>query len=155
MNAQNNNENIIVGLKSEVSRQVGFKNWEADCKDYTTSHLIKSWKTCPADMVEELVWEYVEKAPLTLWKKCKSDLVGVFSKISDYTNKKGVKTRSHFTENGKYIGSVKALGDKPIGYEGNLQIKKDKFVFDATALPTCENIAQLFKPYFQVAVPEN
>lgn len=148
MTTENNNADLIIGLKSEVSRQVGFKNWEADCKDYTTSCLIKSWKSSPADMVEGLVWEYVENAPFSLWKKCKSDLVGVFSKIGEYENKKGVKSQAHFTENGKYIGSVKKLGDKPIGYEGNFQIKRDKFVFDATALPTCKSVGDLFRPYF-------
>lgn len=148
MTTENNNANLIIGLKSEVSRQVGFKNWEADCKDYTTSCLIKSWKSCPADMIEGIVWEYVENAPFSLWKKCKSDLVGVFSKIGEYENKKGVKSQAHFTENGKYIGSVNKLGDKPVGYEGNFQIKRDKFVFDATALPTCKSVGELFRPYF-------
>jgi len=138
--------NIIVGLKTEVSRQVGFKNWEADCKDYSISCLIKSWKSCPADKVGELAWEYVDNAPFSVWKKCKSDLFGVYSKIGEYENKKGVKSQAHYTHNDKYLGSVKALGDKPVGYEGNFQIKRDKFVYDPNALTTCNNVAQLFAP---------
>ena len=38
----------------------------------------------------------------------------VFSTIKPYTNAKGVSHDAHFNANGKYIGSVKKLGTKPI-----------------------------------------
>jgi hypothetical protein len=38
----------------------------------------------------------------------------VFSTIKPYTNAKGVSHDAHFNANGKYIGSVKKLGTKPL-----------------------------------------
>ena len=35
------------------------------------------------------------------------------TEIGEYENKKGVKSMAHFNENGKYIASVRAKGDKP------------------------------------------
>jgi len=37
----------------------------------------------------------------------------LLTKIGEYKNKKGVVSLAHFNANGKYIGSVKARGDKP------------------------------------------
>jgi hypothetical protein len=126
----NANTNVIIGLKTEVSRQVGLKNWENSCKDYTTECLIKSWKEGRyVDKTEKLAWDYVENAPFTIWKSLKSDLIGIYSKIDVYENKKGVKSQAHYSQNNKYLGSVKALGDKPIGYLGNFQITKEHFKF--------------------------
>ena len=38
----------------------------------------------------------------------------VNSTIKDYTNKRGVVSKAHYSAYGNYIGSVKKLGDKPI-----------------------------------------
>ena len=35
------------------------------------------------------------------------------TKIGEYENKKGVVSMAHFNANGKYVGSVRAKGDKP------------------------------------------
>ena len=35
------------------------------------------------------------------------------TKIGEYLNKKGIKSLAHFSQNDKYIGSVKSRGDKP------------------------------------------
>jgi hypothetical protein len=37
-----------------------------------------------------------------------------YTTIGEYTNKKGVVSRCHYTPNGKYYGSVKAKGDTPV-----------------------------------------
>lgn len=37
-----------------------------------------------------------------------------YSTIKPYTNAKGVSHDAHFNANGKYIGSVKKMGSKPI-----------------------------------------
>jgi hypothetical protein len=137
-------EVLVNSLKGQVSRQVGLKEWESSCKDHTKEALLKSWKYVPVDKVEELIWDYLENAPFTMWKKCNSEAFGIKSTIGEYTNKKGEISKAHFTQNGKYIDSVKKLGEEPIYYEGNFRIKKDKFRIDLTVLPTCENITQLF-----------
>ena len=135
---------IINSLKGEISRQVGLKDWEHKCKDHTTNALLKSWRKVPMDNVEELIWDYMKTAPFSLWKKCNSELLGVRSTIGEYTNKKGEKSQAHFTDNGNYIGSVKKLGEEPIYYEGNFQIRKDTFKVDLKNMCCAENITQLF-----------
>ena len=139
----NANSNLIIGLKTEVSRQVGLKGWESSCKDYTTACLIKSWQE--SNNPEKLAWDYIENAPFTTWKSIKSDLIGIYSKIDVYENKKGVKSQAHYTQNDKYLGSVKSLGDKPVGYTGHFQITKEHFEF-IPFTENCKNVADFFCP---------
>jgi hypothetical protein len=146
MTTTTNNTDLICGLKTEISRQVGKKNWEGDCKDFITGCLFKAWKKLEYAEIMELAWDLIETAPYQTWTTVKSDLMGVFSKIGEYTNKKGIKSQAHFSQNGKYLGSVKALGDKPIGYMGNFRITRETFVFDTTNIHTFTDITQLFIP---------
>ena len=141
-----NNTQLICGLKSEISRQVGKKDWESHCRDYTTICLFKAWKKLEYAEIMDLAWDYLENAPFQIWKTVKSDLMGIYSKIGEYTNKKGIKSQAHFSQNGKYLGSVKNLGDKPIGYMGNFRITRETFIFDTTELQTFTDIKQLFIP---------
>jgi hypothetical protein len=141
-----NNTELICGLKSEISRQVGKKNFEAECNDFTTRCLFQAWKKLEYAEIMDLAWEYVETAPFQIWKTVKSDLLGIYSKIGEYTNKKGIKSQAHFSQNGKYLGSVKKLGDKPIGYMGNFRITREAFIFDTTNIQTFTSITQLFCP---------
>ena len=139
-------EIIINSLKGEVSRQVGLKHWENQCKDYTTIALLKAWKAINNEaVVEQLIWDYITSAPFSYWKSCDSKIFGIYTTIGDYTNKKGETSQVHYTQTGKYMGSVKTLGDKPIPYQGNFQIKKGSaFVIDHTLLPSAKNITDIF-----------
>ena len=75
------------GLKSEIKRQVGLKNFTEKVCNYNQVHLVNSWKqllkTGLNDVVSDLIWEYVLGLPCGLWvKNISSDVFGVYSKIS-------------------------------------------------------------------------
>ena len=60
-------------------------------------------------MIDKLGGDVFEFAGATaLWQSA-----NYWSKISDYTNKKGVVSKAHFSPSGKYVGRAKD-GDKPI-----------------------------------------
>ena len=162
MNAQNY-EQIEIGLKSEVKRQVGLKNWEENVGNFNQRHLVNAWKllyaTKMTDEVTEMIWEFVLNTPNTIWKKMKSDIFGIYTTIGEYENKKGKKSLAHFTENRHYVGAVLKLGDKPIGYDGNFRVTKERFTLDLSKLPELQpfngeyNLENLFQPIPFVAEP--
>jgi len=47
------------------------------------------------------------------------------SKIKDYTNKKGITSKAHFTQNGHYYGSVRTHGDTPIYVLTETHVEED------------------------------
>jgi hypothetical protein len=131
MSSNANNEILIGGLKNQISRQVGLKNWEHNQGNYNQRALVDSWRLLyahtTASIVEDAIWKYVLSYPSGIWKKEDTKTFGIFSKIGDYTNKKGVVSKAHFTQNDYYLGSVKSLGDKPKSYIGNFIITKERF----------------------------
>ena len=151
-----NYEQIEIGLKTEVKRQVGLKNWEENVGNFNQRHLVNAWRLLYAtgmnDEVSEMIWEFVLNTPNTIWKKVKSDIFGIYTTIGEYENKKGKKSLAHFTENGHYVGSVLKLGDKPIGYDGNFRITRERFTLDLSKLPELQpfngvyNLGNLFEP---------
>ena len=93
-------------------------------------------------MIKEWVKNYNSKEdhdPTPLWelvaitKTAKhlddTSIVGVYTEINLYTNKRNITTEAHYTMFGKYYGSIKKLGNKPIGYKGYVPITKDKFKY--------------------------
>ena len=155
MNANTDNS-LIIGLKTQVSRQVGLKLWEANVANYNQSHLLNSWKLLYVyvitnynnnDELTEMIWDYVTSAPFKIFKKMKSNIFGIYTTIGDYINKKGVTSQAHYTDKGNYIGSVSKLGNKPIVYECYFAVKRDSFTIDFTALPNLKEINEdLFQP---------
>ena len=138
--SSDNSNSIEIGLKTEVKRQVGLKEWEKDVGIHAQNYLVDAWKAMLSAGMEEqvanMVWDYCLKSPKQLWMKVNSATFGIYSTIGEYVNKKGNKSLAHFTENGHYIGSVAKLGKDPIGYDGNFRLTKERFRLDVTKLAT-------------------
>lgn len=151
MNAQNNETEVLINsLKSSVKvRGVEIIKLRNNLK-HAEDCMIESWKYCPVDVAEKMAWQYVEKSNQDFWKKSKSELFGVLSYIDEYTirtgKNKGKTIQAHFSENHKYIDSVKNLGDKPVSYDGNFKITRNRFIFSHTNLYTAMSIEDLFVP---------
>jgi hypothetical protein len=79
------------------------------------------------DKMTSLIWGYVRIN--RLWWKGDSHKVGVFTTIGDYTNKRGVTSKAHFTQNGKWLKTAHE-GDIPMSYEGHFLITPEKFDYD-------------------------
>jgi hypothetical protein len=47
------------------------------------------------------------------------------TEIGDYTNKKGITSKAHYTQNGNYYGSVRTHGDTPIYVLTETQVEED------------------------------
>ena len=148
---------LIIGLKSEVKRQVGIKNWKDKIIDMDRKYLIKSWLKLSdtlgsSSVAEAIIWEYVRDRFLRgdgLYKKLKSEEIGVFTHIGDYTNKKGEVIKVHYSESNNYIGTVKKLGDKPVSYTGWFAIKPDRFKINfcqSELYNDCSDVERLFVP---------
>jgi hypothetical protein len=93
---------------------------------------------------EEELWDYIQNARWGSYKQIQSSLIGVYTTISDYTNKKGETKPAHFSENGDYVGSIKQLGDKPVCYLGHFRITKARF--EAYMPENPKQIADFFRP---------
>ena len=125
-------ENAVeIGLKKQVKRQVGLKEWEQNVGNHSQTHLVNTWKIMinagMKEQVSEMIWDYCLSSPSKLWIKVNSSVFGIYSTIGEYENQKGNKSLAHFTESGHYIGSVSKLGSKPIAYVGNFKLSKMRF----------------------------
>jgi len=142
-------QQITIGLKTEVKRQVGLKNWEATKNERTTKYMIKAWvrlnDTQRTDAAEELIWEYTKYTGV--YKRIDSKEIGVFTTIGDYKKKNGDIIKAHYSECGTYVGSVKKLGDNPVSYRGWFDITPDRFMIDFHQdLDDCSDVSALFAP---------
>ena len=150
------------GLKSQISRQVGLKNWEHQTGKNIENHLIVAWKKmCSLGLeneVSELIWDYNNDGKYIYTNSVN---VNILSNIGTYENKKGVKSLAHYTNRGHYIGSVSKCGTEPIPYDGWFIISKTYFKIDFTKLNTIEKIggeykfSSLFTPINQPTKPIN
>nr|WPF46512.1 MAG: hypothetical protein [Lake Baikal virophage 4] len=127
------------GLKRQIIRQRTFKE---DAQFQVRILLNENTKLALAGVLkEEHVWNIVLK--LGLWKEgIKSSSVGVLSTIADYTNKAGKTFKAHFTENGYFLEKCKHDNDKPITYEGNFEITRERFRFELN--PHAQLLQHLF-----------
>ena len=142
---------LEIGLKTEIKRQAGLKRFEQSSGECAVKHLIIAWRILDASPIHEailtdLIWNYMESSPTKYWKKVNTRHFGIKSNIDIYENKAGQRSLSHFTENRHYLGSVKALGDKPIYYDGNFMITKERFTISLLQLQNIKNIEDLFIP---------
>ena len=150
---ENKDEQLEIGLKTEIKRQAGLKRFEQSSGQCALKHLIIAWqqiykasKTFNDATLTDLIWNYMETSPTKYWKKVNTQLFGITSIIDIYENKVGQRSLSHFTENKHYLGSVKSLGDKPIYYDGNFMITKERFTISLLQLTNIKNIEDLFIP---------
>lgn len=47
-----------------------------------------------------------------------SEIIGEYTRIKPYTNRRGKTHMAHYTINDKYYGSTENLGNKPVSYKG-------------------------------------
>ena len=134
------------GLKCEIKRQVGLKNFQGDKADHTLQYLIRAWKALDKNGVSicSQIWDFIETSPNTHYKRVNTELFGMFSRLDTYENKKGHKSLAHYTHNGKYLGSVKKLGAIPIAYDGIFPITKSQFAIDPAKIQNMKEIADVF-----------
>lgn len=135
------NDNEVIGLKTQVKRQVGLKNYETQVGNHNRKCMVDAWK-CMYNVgirneLIELIWRHIsdENGFGNVWFSCMSADVGLMSVIKPYTNKKGQTQPAHFSINDKYIGSVSKLGNKPISYEGHFLVKRETFNLNLDELP--------------------
>ena len=123
---QADSDTIERGLKRQIIRYRNSSEiWQSTCMTMN----VETCKLAVAGVLsEDHVWTLVSK--INAWKEnVRSADVGVWSKIEDYTNKKGETFKAHFTENGRFIERCKTECDKPKSYTGNFKITPEKFVF--------------------------
>jgi hypothetical protein len=151
MTEQQQNEQLTIGLKTQVKRQVGLKKWETQQKERTIKHLIKSWlklDNCAptTDYAKDLIWDYIDNDGSRVFKKIQSKDIGIFTYIDDYTKKNGEIIKVHYSADGNYIGTVKKLGNEPISYLGWFIVNKKRFKIDLNQSCEYSTIADLFVP---------
>jgi hypothetical protein len=123
---QADSDTIERGLKRQIIRYRNSSEiWQSTCMTMN----VETCKLAVAGVLsEDHVWTLVSK--VNAWKEnVRSADVGVWSKIEDYTNKKGETFKAHFTENGRFIERCKTECDKPKSYTGNFKITPERFVF--------------------------
>jgi hypothetical protein len=125
-NAQADSDTIERGLKRQIIR------YRSSSEIWQSTFMTMNVETCKLAVAgvlsEDHVWTLVSK--VNAWKEnVRSADVGVWSKIEDYTNKKGETFKAHFTENGRFIERCKTECDKPKSYTGNFKITPERFVF--------------------------
>ena len=163
MNAQTENANAptmdkIIGLKTEVKRQVGLHKYTASKLSGTERSLRMAWRlvskfSTTKGEVENLIWDHVLTYPI--YQNIESEKVGIYSTIGDYTNESGETFKAHFTTNGKFLHRVRKNGDKPESYKGWFQIEPELFEIDFEKLESnawIKDLSELFIPY--TLVPE-
>ena len=106
MAESNNYDELLLKFKSVATRLKYANRCLASERDLNQDK--NNW-ILDADIITESmhVWNYVKTFRPRYKLRC-------YTNIDDYTNKKGRTFKAHFTPNGKYIGTVKKLGVKPI-----------------------------------------
>ena len=108
-----------ISIKGNCKKQCGEKNhWKArynvvcdSAMDYITK--------------EKYIWRFADEICLNAKGLC-------YSTIKDYTNKKGITQKAHHTWFGKWCGSIKNLGDKPVIITCFIPVNSTNFTFDKT-----------------------
>jgi hypothetical protein len=83
-----------------------------------------------ADHDPNRLFDLLDAVPV--WKSMDSSVFGITTIIKDYTNKKDITFKAHFTINGKFL--KKAGDEKPISYIGNFRVCKAVFKIDMDKL---------------------
>ena len=130
MNATNANNNASPdALKYQIKRQSNMKKQAVEERDSEHSFLRGTWamlKQYNKEWVTNDIWRYAE-ATKAFVRIENSSHIGIYTYIGDYTNKKGVTSKAHYTQHDNYIGSVAKLGKKPISYAGYFKVNKTYF----------------------------
>lgn len=134
------------GLKCEIKRQVGLKNFQGDKADHRMEYLIRAWQTLQKNGIDvsAQIWEFVETSPSPIYTLVNTKVFGIYSRLDMYENKKGVRSLAHYTINGRYLGLVKKLGEIPIAYDGMFPITRKQFRINPTKIQNMKEIADVF-----------
>ena len=125
-----NYDATLGGVKRECARQRNIKEDALVRENLLEKLLVKSaFDNHDLTYIREYINQR-EETDQPIWAYCQSSVVGVFSSILTYTNKKGVSHLAHFTLNGNYLGTTKKLGDVPISYEGFFRYNPELFRVD-------------------------
>ena len=98
-----------MGLIKNLARRNGELAYEKECHAKAKREAMNMlWKMSKYSLSEKqrLIIEYLENTGTNAQAYLPT-------KIDEYINKKGVKSMAHYNQNGKYISSVKAMGDRP------------------------------------------
>ena len=131
------NDKTVNAIKYQCARQ---RNMKEDAMLTTMAMEKRLVKMVLKHDDEDEAWDFIKQFK-TYWLG-DSKRLGIVSKIADYTNKKGVTFKAHYTINGKYIS--KATDDKPIHYQGYFLITKEKFKYEKK--PGATKMSDLFVP---------
>jgi len=133
MTEQSKTANTIIGLKTQISRQVGLK----ECEKRTLSNMndLFAESLCemkennvPQAVIDSLLWKYV--VINHFWWEGDSEKLGIYTTIKDYTNKAGKTSKAHYSVNGYYIRKVTTKeDDKPVSYRGHFQLTPETFKY--------------------------
>ena len=93
-----------------------------------------------ADHDANRLFDILEVMPV--WKSMDSSVFGITSVIKDYTNKKGITFKAHYTINGKFLKKVNSKfqtsdgqnSSEPMSYIGNFRVCKKLFQIDMDKL---------------------
>jgi len=80
-----------------------------------------------ADHDQQRLFDILQAMPV--WKQLDSSVFGITTTIRDYTNKKGITFKAHFSARGTFIKKAGA-GDQPMSYVGNFRVCKELYDID-------------------------
>jgi len=73
------------------------------------------------------IWKYFDK--YSVFVRCESGLIGIYSRIGPYINKKGFESLAHYSNFDNYLRAAKK-DDKPISYNGWFLVTRERFDID-------------------------
>jgi len=77
----------------------------------------------------DTIWNYFDK--YSIFVRCDSQLLGFYSHIGPYINKKGFESLAHYSHFDNYLRAAKK-DDKPISYIGWFEVTRERFDIDFT-----------------------
>lgn len=117
-------------LKSQIKKEHNKFLHEKRHSDAVEQEIFELWGdfVIPSGNADR-IWKYFEK--FGIFVQCESGLIGIYSRIAPYTNKKGFKSMAHYSSFGNYLQAAKK-DDKPISYKGWFEVTKERFDIDFT-----------------------
>lgn len=144
-NKTTNPAETIIGLKTNCARGYSLADFWMNTHKRARERLVKTWSMIDdSRAIEPIIWEEVDA--YVQYKVIDSGAIGIYSTIKDmiipakdYITKKGVakhkpeeRIPSHYDQNGKFLGRVSTLGDKPISYQMKEHITPTHFKVKAS-----------------------
>ena len=117
-------------LKSQIKKEHNKFLHEKRHSDAVEQEIFELWGdfVIPSGNADR-IWKYFEK--FGIFVQCESGLIGIYSRIAPYTNKKGFESMAHYSNFGNYLRAAKK-DDKPISYNGWFEVTKERFDIDFT-----------------------